>query len=152
MCFWFIFFKIRGCTKFARDPQNLLVGGPGDSQSPGSMGTSGYDPSRLTGCRKRLSIFCIIAIKVWFLFIIFLKIWYINPRPKWSMVPESPNFICHFLRAIPKGLSFGLCLYVLCWCNVHILYCNTCIQIVQDLNLCKSLRWPCAVDRAISLQ
>ena len=32
-----------------------------------------------------------------------------------------PSFF--FTRAIPKGLTFGLCLYVLCLYNVHVLYC-----------------------------
>ena len=43
-------------------------------------------------------------------FLSFFKIWYWNARPKWSMVPASPNFT----EAIPKGLTFGLCLYLLC--------------------------------------
>ena len=49
-------------------------------------------------------------------------IWYWNARPKWSIVLASPNFICHFyMRAIPKGLTFGLCLHVLYFkCNVHV--------------------------------
>ena len=54
-----------------------------------------------------------------------ILIWYWNARPKWWMVPESPNFICPFFFftrwPIPKGLPFGLCLYVLCLCNVHVL-------------------------------
>ena len=46
------------------------------------------------------------------------------------MVPASPNFNCHlFTRAIPKGLPFGLCLYVLRVCNVHVLYLySTCVR------------------------
>ena len=40
------------------------------------------------------------------------------------MVPPSPNFICHFFtKAIPKGLPFGLWLYVLRLYNVRVLYC-----------------------------
>ena len=31
-------------------------------------------------------------------------------------------FFCFFTRAIPKGLLFGLCLYGLRLCNVHVLY------------------------------
>ena len=39
-------------------------------------------------------------------FLIFFK----NLVLKRSMVPASPNFLCHFLRdQIPKGLTFGLC-------------------------------------------
>ena len=30
----------------------------------------------------------------------FFIIWYWNARPKWSIVPVSPNFICHFLWEI----------------------------------------------------
>ena len=50
-----------------------------------------------------------------FFWIIFF-ICYWNARPKQSMVPASLNFTCHvFMRAIPKGLTLGLCLlYVLC--------------------------------------
>ena len=42
-----------------------------------------------------------------------------------------------FTRAIPKGLAFGLCLYVLRLCNVHVLYC---IQLVRYLKAWKALR------------
>ena len=35
---------------------------------------------------------------------------YWNARPKRSVVPACPNFICHLVtRAIPMGLTFGLC-------------------------------------------
>ena len=40
----------------------------------------------------------------------FFLIFFFNLVLKRSMVPASPNFICHFLRdQIPKGLTFGLC-------------------------------------------
>ena len=65
------------------------------------------------------------------------------------MVPQHilTLFAIFFTRAILKGLSFGLCLYVLHLCNVqHVLYC---VQLVRDLNLSKILRRPCVVDWAI---
>ena len=50
-------------------------------------------------------------------------------------------FAFFFMRALSKGLTIGLCLYVL------LLYmCMFCIFNVCDLNLWKALRWPCAVD------
>ena len=55
------------------------------------------------------------------------------------------------MRAILKGLTFGLCLNMFHFCiecSCFVLYCN-CIQCV-DLNLWKALRWPCAVDWATS--
>ena len=39
-------------------------------------------------------------------------------------------YLPFFTRAIPKGLTFGLDLYVLRLCNAHVLYC---IQHVRDL-------------------
>ena len=46
-------------------------------------------------------------------FLIVCLIWYWNAKPTRPMVPASPNSICHcFTRAIPKGLTCGLCLYV----------------------------------------
>ena len=35
----------------------------------------------------------------------------------------SPFYLPFFTRPVPKGLTFGLCLYVLCLCNVYVLYC-----------------------------
>ena len=74
-------------------------------------------------------------------FIIFL-IWYWNAWSKQSMVPASPNFICHFfMRAIPKGLTLESSLCVLRLYNVHVLYCIPgspnayyYMLLVQDLN------------------
>ena len=60
----------------------------------------------------------------------------------------SELYLPYCTRATPKGLTFRLCLYVSRLCNVHVLFC---IQLVQDLHLWKALRWPCAVDWAISI-
>ena len=43
-------------------------------------------------------------------------------------------FAIFFTRAIPKGLPFGLCWYVLRLCNVHVLYC---IQLVSEIWTCE---------------
>ena len=42
------------------------------------------------------------------------------------------------MRAMPKGQTFGLCLYILCWYNVHVLYCipgtpNAYYMLLYDL-------------------
>ena len=44
-----------------------------------------------------------------------------------------------FHKSNTEGANFGLCLYVLRWCNVHVLYC---IQLVPELNLWKAPGWP----------
>ena len=67
-----------------------------------------------------------------------------DSRLKRSIIPASHNFICHFLQAVLKGLTFGLCLYVLHLYNVHVLYCipggRTCIRFElvksSDVTLC----------------
>ena len=48
------------------------------------------------------------------------------------LITQLFAFVFCFTRAIPKGLTFGLCLYVLRVCNVHVLYS---IQLVRDLKL-----------------
>ena len=55
------------------------------------------------------------------LFYIYFLIWYWNTKPKRSMVPTLFAFF-FLMRAIPKGPTFGLRLYVLRLQNVHVLY------------------------------
>ena len=43
-----------------------------------------------------------------------------------------PIFAGFFAGAVPNGLTFGLCLYVLCLRDVRVLYCA---RLVPDLNL-----------------
>ena len=56
-----------------------------------------------------------------------------TPDRNWQWYQRLLTLFAIFLtRAIPKGLTFGLSVYVLRLCNVHVLYC---IQRVRDLNL-----------------
>ena len=72
------------------------------------------------------SIFCLHLFLFFFLF--FFKIWYWKARPTRSMVPASPNFICHILQELYRRDTL---LDYVCMFYVHVM-CMFCIV----FNLC----------------
>ena len=110
---------------------------------PRQRGGRGFDPwpSHMLPHSTDISLYALIYIVVLtcnffcpFFFIILL-IWYGNARRQTETVNGtsiSKLDLPFFTRAIPKGLSFELFVYVIRSCNVHVLYC---IHFVGDLNL-----------------
>ena len=89
----------------------------------------------------------------------FFYMWRWNARSKRSVVPASPNFICHFYES--KGLSSGLslCVYVLRLYYVYVLYyipgSPTCVRFelvkITDVTLCGWLGYKPSVNESIRL-
>ena len=65
------------------------------------------------------------------LLLLFFLIWYSNIRPQQSMVPASPDFICHFFHeSNTEGINFGIMFIYLTivQCSCFVLY-STSVRI-----------------------